>query len=851
MTAHSADTTYNLNGFRFAAWSLGLSLIWIATFGSAQADQDEIRINPDQRWLNWYPKHSLPAATAKALPDYCTGDYLPNRYPPVKGDHLEAESEYFEWDNGRALLSGRVEMRHGDLIIHSDQATWDDRQRQGAFTDHVRVIGPYATLVGDSARFQQTGDSLREGRLTLSGAYYQVPESHIHGQAGTLTTHEDDQIDLKNATLTFCEPGDSQWQLAASSIHLDQQKGVGSAWNTRLEIYDIPVFYVPYYRFPIGEQRTTGFLNPSFSFGGNGELETLQTPFYLNIAPNLDATVTPSYVNQHGWLWGNQLRHKTRWLGDGELNYALLRQDHTRQEERSLINYQQSGTLGQHWSHEWVYNKVSDEYYFSDLGNSGITNRTTHLPRQGIIQYQREKLTLQLMVEAFQTIDTSIELADRPYRRMPQISLQYEQDWASPNEHQLFSTHYLEATRFERDHSADINDSLTTLTGFDALNARRLVVDNGLFYRWSRPWVYLMPGAEYRFRQYRLFGAPEATLDDDQSLDIQASLARYSLDAGLYLDREFQWRGTVHTQTLEPRIYWVKSPYLSGQEAIPTFDTKLASVNYEQLFTGQRYAGYDRLEDLNQTSLGLTSRWLSDQGHEWLTLSLGRVFYHADRHVNLDTLDTSTDEQDETDAFNESAEADPTQPASSYLMETQWRPNQQLTATQLLEWDPYQNIARQQRFHLSYAPLGYQQHKLRLFNLGSNRVQSPDSTTGSTLTHLHQVDASLFWSLDDRWALTGRLLRDLNSYDTDSTQPVSPVLESLAGIEYQNCCWRFQLMYRESSTTDDENPLYSTNKNYRFMLSVQFKGLATLGGGPDAVLNEGVPGYSRRQYHDH
>ena len=791
---------------------------------------DDMILNTEPRpYLNWYPRSVLSAEEAASLPDFCSGMYKSSALSTLPDGKLIAEADQAELDNqGNTDLSGRVEMRYSNNRLAADSAHWDARMQTARFEGDVQVENDAVSIHGGSASYQHESDHDSQGNavseLALQDAEYSLPDSHMRGTAGSMQTRSDGVIKLENATVTWCEPGHNDWKIAASEINLDQQRGVGSAWNTRLEVMDIPVFYLPYYRFPIDDRRATGFLDPSFSIGGDAGLQELKTPFYLNLAENLDATLTPHYVNQHGWLWESQLRHKTRLLGDGELNYAFLNQDASTEEERWLINYQQSGDISEHWSHRWVYNHISDNDYLSDFNSAAGIDRSTHMPRRGEINYWNQGVDFTLMAEAYQTISDSISLAERPYKRLPQASLSYSNEFTSSSPWQLDAL--LQASNFSRDQQASINGESQTLSGLDAVNGKRLVADASVGYRLQTSYSYIEPAVTYRYRAYQL------TSDDDSynvDATVQHGQARYSLDSGLFLERPMSWFGTHQTQTLEPRLYWVKSPYILGQDEIPAFDTKVTSTSYDSLFTGDRFTGYDRLADLDQVSLGFTSRIIDEEGDEWLRFSIGRVNFSGDRKVQL-----------EADEVNDS------HATSSTIAELEWRPNNHWGIYNTLEWDSYANFARQSRLGIRYRP-----ETNRMLNLSVNKVQSEDADSGSIDTDIYQADINGFWALNDSWALTGRVLRDMKHYGTDERRPESSILESLAGFEYQNCCWRFQLLYKETSPTADDDALYSTDKSESIMFSIQLKGLSTLGGGTDAMLKNAIQGYTRRQYHDY
>ena len=456
-------------------------------------------------------------------------------------------------------------------------------------------------------------------------------------------------------------------------------------------------------------------------------------------------------------------------------------------------------------------------------------DRTTHLPRRGEILWDNQHWHFDITAETFQTIDRNIRLRNRPYGRLPQLNLAY----APLRVNQWQFQQRLQATRFSRKSSDIINGSEQTLSGFSALNGDRLLSDTSLAYPMEWPFGFLTPEIEYRQRSYTLRDADDSLLTDPDPIDLNASYGapRYSLDAGLYFDRDLNLFGGDYLQTLEPRVFWVNSPYVEGQDQVPNFDSTLITITYNSLFTGDRFTGGDRLADLNQISAGVTTRFIRSDGLEQFRASAGQIFYQTDRRVQLSGINLTT-----TDTRN----------TSSLLGEVEWNPDERWSVYSTVEWDPYEDYARQNRYGVRY------EHNNRMLNVASNTTKQFNSNLNEVQVLSDQIDVGAFWAINDRWALIGRTLYDNRSYEDNVRQPRSRVLESLAGFEYQNCCWRLQLTYRESSLQEtDATEAFSTRKRYGFLFSIQLKGLGNFGAGTDKLISEGITGYSRRQYHDY
>lgn len=751
--------------------------------------------------------------------------YIAPDIVPLTSDVIVAEADEAQLDkSGSALMNGHVELQRDTYLLHGDSVNWNQQTGEGQFVGNVSVYTPWSTLHSKEALFSDQGTG-NAANLNLTDAQYALPDYHMRGEAQSINTRSNGQIHLERASMTFCEPGHNDWDILASRIDLDQKRGIGSAWHTRLRVLDVPVLYIPYYRFPIDDRRTTGFLDPSFALNGSGQLEDFQAPFYINIAPNMDATITPHHILDRGFLWEGQFRHKTALMGDGEFNYGYLNQDGIDNRERWLINYSQSGEWSKEWTHNWEYNHVSDDDYLSDLNSTNGVNRTTHLPRRGEIHYLSQHWQADLVAEGFQTIDNSLSLNERPYQRLPQINLTYQQvkrGW------QLGQT--VQLSRFRRDQEATIDGASETLTGFDGLYGQRLVADSHI--SWEKRWsyAYLKPSVDLRYRQYQLSHDQRSTLDSDYKMTAGHALPRYHLDAGMTFERTLENYTTLTRQTLEPRLFWAKSPYLANQTDIPAFDSGDITFDYDSLFTGDRFTGYDRLADLDQISLGVTTRLFSAHGKEYVSASLGQIYYQQDRRVVLDA-------GDEVDNLT----------TSTTLTEINWYPTQQWRVGHTLEWDFHDQFARQHRFDLRYRD-----DADHIANLGLQQTRNINAETRQPDTLLHQANASFFWALSDRWAVTGKVLQDLNHYNSDEQRPESSTLEALAGFEYQNCCWKLQVLYQETSPTDsDSTSLYSTSQKRSVLFSIQLKGLTTLGGSTNAILSQSINGYSRRHHHDY
>ena len=785
---------------------------------------DKSAIDYAFRPLSWYPLEELSAAEVEALPQFCSGKYRPVAITPRNEESILVEADKSTaTKEGNAVFNGNVEFSQQGKKIFSDQAIWSQSERTAHFSGNVSIITADLVMSGESAEIIDS-EFADKKTAKIEQSEYSIPSTHMRGTAASIDSEGESNIQLTDSTYTFCEPGSNDWDIKASEINLDRENGIGSAWHTQLRIKEVPIMYLPYYRFPIDDRRMTGFLDPTFTINGEGQASEMSAPFYLNLHPQVDATITPKELLDHGLLWQGQLRHLTSTFGYGEFNYGELKNDReylqesgtTPRQDRWLINYQQRGDINANWHHRWVYNEVSDNDYLNDTKSNIGINRETHMPTRGEIYFDKSVWHFDILGESYQTVDDTIALVDRPYKRLPQLNLNYSPDSFSG----LTGSVKSQATKFKRDNQS--------LTGTSAINGTRLVLDSSMSYTFEWPFAFITPKAEYKIRQYQLEDVDQNLIDNGYDENPNIAIPKYSLDAGLFFERELNAFNSDYIQTLEPRIKHLQVPY-HDQSEVPDFDSSVLTFNSSQLFRDYRFNGNDRVGDANQTTLGLTTRFLEDSdGTETLNASIGRIYYHEDRRVQLSGTNVS--------------EAD-SRKKSSTIAESTWNPYDEWRLYGMVEYGELPKFSGQnteQDILQKQISIEYNDKLNHMANISLRENKSES---------ILQLDLGVFWALNDSWALIGSRKKDLWDYQTSEIKPVDPVIEALAGFEYQSCCWRVQMLYQEQSKriTDDEA---NTDKTYGWLLRFELKGLASFGADPDDIMNQSIRGYSTRRYFD-
>src|SRR5690606_17498126 len=205
---------------------------------------------------------------------------------------------------GEVVMNGNVEITQGYRSIRADSANYNQTDRQAAIAGNIQIREPGLLLNAEQAAMD-----IDKGNASLDKAEFVLHETRIRGQAERLEKFGDQLIRLTGSRFTSCEPGSNLWEMAGSEIRIHPEDHYGTARHMRLEVFNIPVIYLPYARFPVGKERLTGFLFPSMSLDKESIISDLEIPFYWNIAPNYDLTFVPRYMEEHGTILSNEFRH--------------------------------------------------------------------------------------------------------------------------------------------------------------------------------------------------------------------------------------------------------------------------------------------------------------------------------------------------------------------------------------------------------------------------------------------------------------------------------------------------------------------------------------------------------------
>jgi len=542
-----------------------------------------------------------------------------SRTPTRDGEPTFARAQSIEGSVGeRLILRGDAEIRRGGTVMRGDTITYTQATDIVNVEGHARVFRDGAAFAGPRLDFRvdaQTG--------SMPDASFTYAPRQGRGEASLIEFLGSERARMQNARFTTCGPGDNAWWVQAESIEFDGLDETATATFATLFFKGLPILASPILSFPTSDRRKSGFLTPSF--GLSSTLGTdIRTPYYFNLAPNYDYTLTPRLMTKRGVLVENEFRYLDA-TQRGTIVYDVIAKDQETGESRDFtaVRYEYASPLG--FAAGINYNRASDDLYFVDFASTIVDTSQKVLLQDGYVGYNQSYWNAAVRVSKNQILqdpDPSQPIA-KPYERVPQVTVNgYVADWRG-----FEAATALEGTRFEHP---------TLETG------NRYIADVRAAYPILAPGWFIVPRARVSSTTYDL---DPAFHPGDSSAT--RTLPILSLDTGLIFERDVGWFGRASQQTLEPRLFYAYIPY-RNQDNLPNFDSALADLNYAQLFTENIYSGSDRISNANQLTAALTTRILdAETGAERLRAAIAQRYYFTDQLVTLPgqtpTSNTSTD----------------------------------------------------------------------------------------------------------------------------------------------------------------------------------------------------------------
>ncbi|MDP1931805.1 MAG: LPS assembly protein LptD [Gammaproteobacteria bacterium] len=787
--------------------------------------------------LDWVTSDQMTAEQRATVPANCCGAFVEPARQGLDGQPVDPEADPntsptlftapggIDQTSGSASvinINGDVFIQQGNRTVQNTTATVIDRDADTiTLNGNVTFREPGVVMTGNSAFIDQANRSNR-----LENANYVLHQYGVHGAASVVIYDSGGEVlAIENGEFSRCEPGNEFWILQARSMTLDTGAGIGTATAVTLRIKDVPIFHYPFtVPFPLGDQRVSGFLAPSIGSTSDGGLD-IEMPYYFNLAPHYDATLTPRFIADRGVMAAAEVRYLASWSMN-TVNVAALPNDRRYNvatasvpgsnspsvEKRWFMGFEHDGALGENWTTQINYESVSDDDYFHDLGSSGLNiSSRTHLQRTGALNYRSGNWYGGTRVQRIDIIDPFISASDLniPYDRLPELTLGTKYS-LGPLEIGFDASH----VRFDR----SLEDSLLTQSQLDngaLVTGARANVEPHISLPIRGAAGFFVPTAKYKYTTWELEQQADGTDDNpDRGIGV------FNLDTGLIFERPLSG-GFI--QTLEPRLYYLYSQQ-KDQSLLPTFDSAQLNFSFAQLFRDNRFSGLDRIGDADQLSVAMGSRFINSRGEEKARVSVGQIHYFTDRIVSLDSLLQSwvTLQARNTERSALAGEA-------MYQFNDRWRMDTDL------QWNQDLHRADEGSFALRY-----QSDENHIFNIGYRYrllVDLYGPPPPGIDPRIKQTDISGIWPLNNNWRLLGRW-----HYDHSNSRN----LDTFAGVEYSNCCATIRLVGREW-VDDDEFFLLRNESNTGVFFQLTLNGLGDIsGGGISRLLSDGILGF--REY---
>lgn len=733
---------------------LPLTVALAVITGAASASDDSLRLKSSPNLTLAPPKDGgLP------LPAFVEADHIDG----VGNDHIEA--------------AGHVVVRRLGERIEADWLRYDQQ------ADEVTAKGNVSLLQGeDRLEASELRLKLTSHLGEISQARYLFTQTHGQigrGEASVLRLNGPDRYLLDAATYSTCPAGNDDWALHSRRLGLDYVSKVGQAREVRIDYLGVPILYAPWLDFSLDRRRKSGFLTPAIGVSDDRGLEVI-APWYWNIAANRDATLTPRAMSRRGLQLSSELRYLEP-LYQGEVTVEALPHDNVSGagRYRGLLDHKQR--FNPRLSGSLRLEGVSDDSYFANLSNQVNQTSRVNLPREATLAYNGDGWNAMARLQGFQTLQDPANPITPPYQRLPQLLLN------SDRNHLLGgNAHFNLASEFVRfEHTSAAKAAGNRFYAYPSLDLN-----------YEETYGFIRPKLGWHYTRYELDRNP----DHPDTLSASRSMPIFSLDSGLALERDWAWQGRTYLQTLEPRLYYVNIPNRE-QSALPVFDSTVADLFLAQLFSENQFIGVDRINEANQITLAVTSRFLEpDSGLERLQVTLGQRYYFNEQRVTLPNFPARG--SNVTDLLAQ----------FSGQVTNRWR------VASGLQYNPDDG-------ELARANLGasYRVGPGKLINADLRYINQRYGTP------LNQLDLSWQWPLKPGWYGLGRI-----NYSFEENR----LVEGLLGFEYNAGCWSLRGVMQQLATT-------SATASQAFFLQLELHGLTQLGPNPLDILKRNISGYTK------
>lgn len=569
----------------------------------------------------------------------------------------------------------------------------------------------------------------------------------------------------------------------------------------------MPIFYSPYLQLPVGDKRRSGFLIPNAKYSTKNGAE-FYLPYYWNIAPNFDATLTPHYMSKRGGvMWENEFRYLTK-AGTGLFEFDYLPSDKIYHDDHSndsnsrrwLFYWNHSGVVDQVWRFNADYTKVSDPDYFNDFSSKYGSSTDGYATQKLSAGYANQNFDATVSTKQFQVFDRD---SSNAYSAEPQLDVNYYQNDVGP-----FDTHlYGQAVHF-----VNSNSKMPEATRLHLEPTINLPLSNG--------WGSINTEAKLLATHYQQsnLDSYNAANGTDYKDSVNRVMPQFKVDGKMVFERDMQEN---YTQTLEPRMQYLYIPY-RDQSKIGSYDSTLLQSDYSGLFRDRTYSGLDRIASANQVSTGITSRVYDAAAVERFNISVGQIYYFTEARTGDDNINWENND---------------TRGSLVWAGDTYWRITDDWGLRGGIQYDTrLDNVAT------SSGTVEYRRDENRLVQL-NYRYASPEyiqatlpsySTAKQYKDGISQVGMTASWPIVDRWAVVGAYY-----YDTNTRKSANQML----GVQYSSCCYAIRVGYERKINGWDNSSSESKYDN-TFGFNIELRGLSSnYGLGTQQMLRSNILPY--------
>ncbi|AUV02640.1 LPS assembly protein LptD [Phytobacter ursingii] len=693
-----------------------------------------------------------------------------------------------------ANFKGNVDVNQGNSRLRADEVQLHQKQVEGQ-PDPVRTVDALGNVHYDDNQVILKGpkawSNLNTKDTNVWQGDYQMVGRQGRGNADLMKQRGENRYTiLENGSFTSCLPGSNTWSVVGSEVIHDREEQVAEIWNARFKLGSVPVFYSPYLQLPVGDKRRSGFLIPNAKYGTKNGFE-FYLPYYWNIAPNFDATITPHYMQKRGTTqWQNEFRYLTQ-AGTGLVEFDYLPSDSVYQDDypaesnrhRWLFYWNHFGVVDQVWRFNVDYAKVSDPYYFNDFSSKYGNSTDGYATQKFSMGYWLENFNATVSTKQFQVFNRQ---NSNSYAAEPQLDVNYYKNDLGP-----FDAHlYGQAVHF-------VN------TNGNYPEATRVHLEPTLNLPLSNNWSSLNTEAKLMATHYQQtnLDAYNAANNTDYKDSVNRVMPQFKVDGKLIFERDMTL-AEGYTQTLEPRAQYLYVPY-RNQSGINNYDSSLLQSDYSGLFRDRTYGGLDRIASANQVTTGVTSRIYDDAAVERFNVSVGQIYYFTESRTGDDNINWEKDNK--TGSL-------------VWAGDTYWRISDRWGLRGGVQYDTrLDNIAN------SSASVEYRRDEDRMVQL-SYRYASPEyiqatlpnfATVEQYKDGISQVGTAASWPIVDRWSVVGAYY-----YDTNTRKPADQML----GLQYNSCCYAIRVGYERKINGWENNQSKYDNV---FGFNIELRGLSS------------------------